>query len=153
MKKRIAGLAHAALPINEVPDGFYLVRVQRLQYRWDKQKPFYAVRLTVIEPDRFAGASVSGRLYCTEKALWKLSWFLRDFGYDPELLSSEEVDEARVTGLSGVIKISHTIVNGRTYLNLHAFASAGEWEQFQALPVQSETAIQYGSQADKPEIA
>ena len=29
-----------------------------------------------------------GRLYCTAKAMWKLGWFLRDFLYDPELLST-----------------------------------------------------------------
>ena len=28
------------------------------------------------------------------KALWKLDWFLRDFGYDTELLGRDEVDES-----------------------------------------------------------
>jgi hypothetical protein len=50
MKRRIPGLSQAALPITDVPDGLYLVRVERIQYRWDKQKPFYAVRLAVVEP-------------------------------------------------------------------------------------------------------
>jgi hypothetical protein len=35
----------------------------------------------------------SSRLYCTPKALWKLNWFLRDFGYDNELLDRTEVDD------------------------------------------------------------
>ena len=30
--------------------------------------------------------SLNGRLYCTPKAIWKLRWCLRDFGYDPDLL-------------------------------------------------------------------
>ena len=38
---------------------------------------------------RIAGEPVIGRLYCTTKAMWKLGWFLRDFLYDPELLSTE----------------------------------------------------------------
>ena len=44
-------------------------------------------------PKSFASRSFSGRLYCTERALWKLNWFLRDFGYDTELLSHDQVDE------------------------------------------------------------
>jgi hypothetical protein len=34
--------------------------------------------------------SLTGRLYCTPKAFWKLSWFLKDFGYDTDLLGKEE---------------------------------------------------------------
>ena len=41
----------------------------------------------------FERRSFSGRLYCTERALWKLNWFLRDFGYDLELLAQDQVDE------------------------------------------------------------
>ena len=93
------------------------------------------------------GTSVSGRLYCTEKALWKLSWFLRDFGYDTELLGRDELDEKRLVGLEGVIKVSHTTVNGRTYLNLDAFASPGEWDEFTLVPPASE------SDGAEPEVA
>ncbi len=150
MKRRLPGLSQAALPINEVPDGLYLVRVERIQYRWDKQKPYYALRLAVLEPTQLAGASLSGRLYCTERALWKLSWFLRDFGYDPELLGRDELDEKRIVGLQGVVKVSHTTVNGRTYLNLDAFASAGEWDEYSILPPQSESPMAEG---EEPEVA
>ena len=34
----------------------------------------------------------------------------------------------------GVVKISHTTVNGRTYLNLDAFAPAGEWDEVVSFP-------------------
>jgi hypothetical protein len=138
MKRRFPGLSQAALPVAEVPDGVYLVKVERVQYRWDKQKPCYAVRFAVLEPKQLAGTSLPGRLYCTEKALWKLSWFLRDFGYDPELLGRDELDEKRLVGLEGVVKVSHTTVNGRTYLNLDAFAPAGEWDEFMAMPPATE---------------
>ncbi len=150
MKRRLPGLSQAALPISEVSDGLYLVRVERIQYRWDKQKPYYSVRLVVIEPKQLAGTSLSGRLYCTERALWKLSWFLRDFGYDAELLGRDELDEKRIVGLTGVVKVSHTTVNGRTYLNLDAFASAGEWDEYSSLPPQNEPAIREG---EEPEVA
>ena len=69
-----------------------------------------------------------GRLYCTEKALWKLSWFLQDFQYDRELLSHDQVDVKALHNLQGVVRVSHSVVNGRTYQNLDAFAPAGEWE-------------------------
>jgi hypothetical protein len=150
VKRRIPGLSQAALPITEVPDGLYLVRVERIQFRWDKQKPFYAVRLAVVEPKLLAGTSLPGRLWCTERALWKLSWFLRDFGDDAELLGRNELDEKRMVGLTGVVKISHTTVNGRTYLNLDAFASAGEWDEYSHLPPQSESPV---ADRDEPEVA
>ena len=41
--------------IHSVPDGIFLVRVDRAQYRWHKQKPYYEIRFAVLEaqtPDR-----------------------------------------------------------------------------------------------------
>ncbi len=90
MKRRFPGLHQATQPA-EVPDGVYLVRVHRAQYRWHAQKPYYAVQFAVLEPKSFADRLISGRIYCSEKALWKLSWFLRDFGYDAELLGHDEL--------------------------------------------------------------
>jgi hypothetical protein len=139
MKRRLPGLSQAALPTSDIPDGMYLVRVERMQYCWDKQKPYYAARFEVIEPKGYAGMSLSGRLYCTAKALWKLSWFLRDFGYDAELLGRDELDEKAMVGLRGVVKISHAVVNGRTYMNLDAFAPAGEWDEVLVPPPSDHT--------------
>src|SRR5512132_602504 len=107
MKRRIPGLSQAALPISEVSDGLYLVRVERMHYRWDKQKPYYKVQFAVVEPKQFASISLPARLYCTPKALWKLSWFLRDFGYDTELLGRDELDEKRLVGIEGVGRVSN----------------------------------------------
>src|SRR5438477_694310 len=115
--------------IDSVPDGLFLVRVERVQYRWHAQKPYYAVLFTVLEPKSFSGNGLSGRLYCTRKALWKLNWFLRDFGYDTELLGRDEIDERKLVGLCGVVQITHTVVNGTSLLNLDAFAEASRWEE------------------------
>ncbi len=128
MKRRFPGLHQAAQP-GEVPDGLYLVRVHRAQYRWHAQKPYYAIQFAVLEPKPFAGSLVSGRIYCTEKALWKLSWFLRDFGYDAEQLGHDELDEKRLVGLTGVVKITHTTVNGTSLLNFDGFAPVAKWEE------------------------
>ena len=130
MKRRIQGLLDTATPTSDqLPDGVFLVRVDKAQYRREAQKPFYVLHLSVLEPERFAGRMISGRVYCTAKALWKLGWFLRDFLYDPELLGREEVDEKALAGLRGVVKISHTTVNGTSLLNFDGFAPASQWEE------------------------
>jgi len=73
------------------------------------------------------GRSIECRLYCAPKALWKLSWFLRDFGYDSELLGRDELDEKALVGLIGVVQVSHVVVHGTSLLNLEAFAPAAQW--------------------------
>ena len=128
MKRRFPGLHQAAQPA-EVTDGIYLVHVDRAQYRWHAQKPFYALQFRVLEPKAFAGSLISGRIYCTEKALWKLSWFLREFGYDAELLGRDELDTRALLKLHGVVKITHTTVNGTSLLNFDGFAPAAKWEE------------------------
>ena len=107
-----------------IPDGVYLVRVEQIRYARERQKPFYSIRFAVLEPVEFSGRALTAHLYCTSKALWKFSWFLRDFGYDAELFGCEEIDDKALIGLSGVVKVSHTVVNGRSLLNLDAFAPA-----------------------------
>jgi hypothetical protein len=129
MRRRIPGLRQTTLNNDDVPDGAYLVRVDRVQYRYDKQKPYFTVRLSVLEPAPHAQQILRARLYCTPKALWKLSWFLRDFGYDQELLGREEIDERAVTDLTGIVNVVHSIVNGRSFLNLEGFAPASQWAE------------------------
>jgi len=94
MKRQLPGLSEAAQESGtSLPNGIYLVRVDSAQYRWHAQKPFYSLRLSVLEPTEFVGSCIVSHLYCTVKAMWKLAWFLRDFLYDPEVLSQNEVDE------------------------------------------------------------
>jgi hypothetical protein len=128
MKRRVQGLRNVGLVgSNDVPDGVYLVRVDRAQFHWHMRKPFYTLRLSILEPRELAGRVVSGRLDCTSKALWKLGWFLRDFLYDPELLSRDEVDEKSISGLQGVVKISHSTEHGASLLRFDGFAPASQW--------------------------
>src|ERR1035438_8312867 len=108
----------------------FLVRVDNAQHHWQQaQKRFYVLRLSILEPKLFAGRSIVSRLYCTPKAMWKLGWFLRDFLYDPGLLSQDEVDERALRGLVGVVNISYTVVNGISLVNLDGFAPASQWEE------------------------
>ena len=90
---------------------------------------YYTLDLAVLEPNRFSNQIVSSRLYCTQKALWKLNWFLRDFGYDAELLERDEVDEGQFVGLRGVVKISSIVFRGTSLLRLDGFAPASRWEE------------------------
>ena len=115
--------------INSVPDGLFLVRVDRAQYRWHKQKPYYEIRFAVLEPKHLASCFLTGRLYCTPRAMWKLSWFLRDFGYDSELLGKNEVDDKALVDLRGVVKVSEVTVHGIAFLNFDSFAPAARWEE------------------------
>src|SRR5204862_6600392 len=107
--------------IDSVPDGLFLVQVDRVQYRWHLQKPYSQIRFAVLEPKHLAGCLITGRLYCTPRAIWKLSWFLRDFGYDTGLLEKNAVDERELDGLQGILKISHAVVHGLSVLNLDGF--------------------------------
>jgi len=130
MRRQIAGL-HAAdrCAADQISDGLFLVRVQKVQFRREAQKPYYILTLAILEPSRFRDHVISSRLYCNPKALWKLNWFLRDFGYDTELLGRDEIDEAQLVGLSGVVKISQIVLNGSSLLRLDGFAPASRWEE------------------------
>ncbi len=133
MKRRLPGLSQTSRDSRpELPDGIFLVRVDGAQYRWHALKPFYVLRLSVLEPKTLAGQPIIGRLYCTPKAMWKLGWFLRDFLYDPALLASDQVEEKALAGLRGVVKLSHTVVNGISLVNLDGFALASQWEELSA---------------------
>ena len=140
MKRQVRGLAETARDSRpEIPDGIFLVRVDGAQFRWHANKPFYVLRLAIIEPHTWAGQPIAGRLYCTQKAMWKLGWFLRDFLYDPELLAHEQVDERALRDLRGVVKVSRTVINGISLINLDGFAPASQWEELSASSISSPT--------------
>jgi hypothetical protein len=132
MRRHIPGLRGEGQKSDDMLEGVFLVRVDRVFYRWLPQRPFYILRLAILEPREHHDRSFTGRLYCTPKALWKLRWFLRDFGYDPDLMGQDEVDEKALRGLRGIVRISHTTLNGRTFLDLGGFATASEWEELSA---------------------
>ena len=133
MTRHVPGLEQTFSNRQPLVDGFYLVRVDRIAYRYDPRRPYFWLHLAVREPKQFAGRIVEGRLLCSHKALWKLSWFLRDFGYDPERLSAAEIDERAVVTLKGIVHITHSFENGRRVVNLAGFAPAAQWEELSSL--------------------
>jgi hypothetical protein len=116
--------------LDSARDGLFLVRVARAQYRWHRTKPGYEIRFAVLKPEHLAGSFIAGRLSCTASEMWKLSWFLRDFGYDPETLERGEIDEEALVNLCGVIKISQSVARGIPVVNLESFAPATSWKEF-----------------------
>ena len=130
MKRYLAGVGHANGSTETTPpEGLFLGRVERVQYCRAGHKPYYLLLFKLLEPISLAGQRFSARLYCTPKTLWKLNWFLRDFGYDSELLERDEIDEKRLIGLSGVVKITRTVRNGSCVLALDGFAPSSQWQE------------------------
>ena len=113
----------------ELPEGWYLVRVAKARYCSHRQKPFYVLQLTVEEPGKHSGERVFGRLDCTAKALWKLAWFLRDFGYDSERLPRDEVDETSMAGLRGVVRITPLAGKDLGFVHFDGFAPREDWQK------------------------
>ena len=128
MKRHLPGLHSEGPRGDQVLQGIFLVRVDRAYYRWHPQKPFFVLSFAILEPQDFLNRKISGRLYATTKALWRLNWFLRDFDYDRDLLGRDEVDEKALVGLTGVLRTSRKIFAGRTYVDLAGFAPCSEWE-------------------------
>jgi hypothetical protein len=128
MKRQFPGLHTEPTRVDDSLEGVFLVRVDRAYYRWHPQKPFFVLSFAIVEPREPAPRKISGRLYCTQKSLWKLNWFLRDFGYDPDLLGRDEVDEKALLNLTGVLRTSRKALAGRIFLNFEAFAPSSEWE-------------------------
>lgn len=129
MKRHVPGLHHSSRNGDGVLEGVFLVRLDRAYYRWHPQRPFYVLRFVILEPQDHSDQSFTGRLYCTQRALWKLDWFLRDFGYDTSLLGRDEIDEKALIGLRGIVRISRATLNGHSFMNLSGFAPADEWEE------------------------
>ena len=106
MKRLIPGLHREGHNGDDILEGVFLVRVDRTFYRWHPQRPFYVLRFGILEPEEQQNHSLTGRLYCSPRALWKFRWFLRDFGYDPDLLGRDEIDQKKLMGLRGIVRVS-----------------------------------------------
>src|ERR1700747_475025 len=128
MRRHFPGLHMEPTNVGDSPEGIFLVRVDRAYYRWHPQKPFFVLCFAILEPKALASQKISGRIYCTQKSLWKLNWFLRDFGYDPDLLGRDEVDENALLVLTGMLLTPRKTSAGRSFVNLEGFAPSSEWE-------------------------
>ena len=134
MRHQIPGLDSRHQDSETGLHGLFLVRVDKGWLRRHPQKPFVELRFIILEPASYQGRSFFGRLYCTERVLWKLHWFLRNFGYDADLLNRDQVDEKSLANLRGVVGTSHKIVHGQSHQSLDSFAPASDWEALSHIP-------------------
>ena len=75
MRRQIIGLNAAdRCAGDQVPDGIFLVQVQRVYFRRQAQKPYYTLTLAVLEPSRF----------------------FRPYPFEPDLLQPEGTVEAEL---------------------------------------------------------
>lgn len=126
MRRTVEGLRAPSHTFPSYPEGRVLAAVKRVVYIHGA-KPYFAITFKVLQPVEYEGREVTTRLYCTNRALWKLQWFLRDFNYDPELLSAEQIDDKALIGLKGVIQVARESIAGRTFTNIKAFGTCSSW--------------------------
>jgi len=126
MIRQVAGLHRPTLDEAPLPPGQYLVEIRGASYRANS-RPFLALALRVLQPSDFAGHEVSGRISCTPKQVWKLGWFLRDFGYDADLLDRDQLDDRKLRGLRGMVRLSRA-AGANAVSVLDSFAPAHLWE-------------------------
>jgi len=133
MRIKIQGLNHTRekLPLVE---GLYRARVVRFEPAGHAAKPCRAASFLILEPASYLGRHVRTRLYCHDRALWKLRWFLSDFGYDAELLAAEELDDRRVVGLEGIIRLAYWGTDGSRRLDVEGFAPTERWAELYPSP-------------------
>lgn len=135
MRTRIQGLSqeNEKLPLVE---GVYRARVVACRPAGHAAKPCRAVTFRILDPPPYVGQYVRTRLYCHDRAVWKLRWFLSDFGYDIELLAAEVLDDRHVVGLEGVIRLAYWGTDGRRRLDVEGFARADRWLELCQRPAQ-----------------
>ena len=104
-------------------------------------KPCLAASFLILEPAAFAGRYIRTRLYCHDRALWKLRWFLSDFNYDGRLLAAGELDDRRVVGLEGVIRLAYWAADGHRHLNVQGFAPIERWSDLGVQPPTCESIV------------
>lgn len=136
MRIKIPGLNHTRekLPLVE---GLYRARVVRFEPAGHAPNPCRTASFLILEPAAYKGRHVRTRLYCHDRALWKLRWFLSDFGYDAELLAAEELDDRRVVGLEGVIRLAYWGTDGSRRLDVEGFAPTERWTELCFSPAPS----------------
>lgn len=125
MRTKIQGLSHAPKR-SPLAEGLYRARVVGFRPAGHAAKPCLAATFEILEPTASRGSHIRTRLYCHDRALWKLRWFLRAFKYDTELLAKDELDDRHVVGLEGVIRLAYW-GDVRRRLDVEGFALSERW--------------------------
>jgi hypothetical protein len=125
VRTKIKGLSQSTKR-SPLAEGLYRARVVRFRPAGHAAKPCVAATFQILEPAAYAGTYIRTRLYCHDRALWKLRWFLRAFKYDTELMAADELDDRHVVGLEGVIRLAYW-GDVRPRLDVEGFALSERW--------------------------
>ena len=71
-----------------------------------------------------------------------MRWFLNDFDYDAELLAADELDDRRVVGLEGVIRLAYWGNDGHRRLDVQGFAPRERWSDLAVYQPAGESLIE-----------
>lgn len=105
-----------------------LVTIRSCQRVSRKRKSFLRVGMGIEQPESWRGTDVLTLFELEANMLRRLHCFLRDFGYDSQLLAEETIAESELVGLRGVIKLGKPDRRAPGAFFLDAFASATTWE-------------------------
>jgi hypothetical protein len=106
LRTKIPGLSQAP-ERNPLVEGSYLARVVRFGPAGHAAKPCVAATFLILGTVPYSDRYVRTRLYCHDRALWKLRWFVHDFNYGADLLAGDDLDDRGVVGLEGVIRLAY----------------------------------------------
>ena len=142
MRTKVKGLSRST-ERSPLAEGLYRARVVRFGPAGHAAKPCVAATFEILEPAAYAGSRIRTRLYCHDRALWKLRWFLRAFKYDSELFGRDELDDRHIVGLEGVIRLAYW-GHARPRLDVQGFAFSERWGYLES---------QFMSAESRPEVA
>ena len=63
-----------------------------------------------------------------------MNWFLRDFGYDSDLLNQDQIDDKALLKLRGVVRTSYVTLNGRFFKTSKPLLRQRSGKSFRAKP-------------------
>lgn len=124
MRRPVRGLSQADGCGSPVPDGIYQLRIEAASLQPHRTRPLLRLRFQVLAPPSWAGDMIDADLLVTQRELWKLHWFLRDFGYDADLLAHDEIDDRQMIGLRGTARVVQAVRAGCCRAALVGFAPA-----------------------------
>jgi hypothetical protein len=125
MTRHIQGLHAVSERQPDLPSGSYLAQIVAGRVTRTPQ-PRLSVELRVLEPREHEGARLLLTLSCARNHLWRVSWFLRDFSYDRDLLDRDFIDPNKLKGLRGVVRIGKQ-PGSDSGVRLLASAAAEAW--------------------------
>ena len=132
MKRRLEGINGTFHALPPGVNTLHLVRIESANYSAKFRKPVLDLSLSIVEPASVSKMTITTRISCAPKNLWKLHSLLVEFGYDAELLGREELDTCRLQGLVGVVRIHGKASRQDARVTIDIVAHQSEWPALRA---------------------